>query len=166
MKKRCIVLAVALFLSVFQVQVAIAEGLVNLQRVREQPVNVLEYAKEGIDLGAVIFAKLLKTMSPVAVFNKENKEGVGGFEVTLIENFLHPRLRFVGGAVTEDKKPMGVLLGVELKLDLKGDLGRAISQFRPGVYWAQDQLWLGVSLGLGRPTIQPLAKEVAKEERS
>ena len=130
-----------------------AQELLSKQQIREQPVNALDYAWGLGDVGLTILMRLAKTMDPVALFNGE--VGVGGVEFTLVEHFLHRNVYLTGGWIVKDEKPRYVLYGIEAKLDLKGDLGKAISKFRPGVYWSQDKIWLGVSLELGgtRPKI-------------
>lgn len=124
-----------------------AQELLSKRQIREQPVNALDYAWGVGDIAWTILMRLAKTMDPVAVFDGE--VGVGGVEFTLIEHFLHKKLYFTGGWTIEDKKPRYALYGIELKLDLKGDLGKAISNFRPGIYWSQDKLWFGASLEIG-----------------
>lgn len=123
-----------------------AGELVNLQRIKEQPVNIFQYTKESVDVVAVILAKFLKTTNPVGLYSEEHT--LGGAEITLVEGFLHPKLNLVGGVTLKNKEPSHMLFGIELQLNLKGDLGRAISRFRPGIYWSDDKWWFGVSLAL------------------
>lgn len=130
-----------------------AEELVSLQKIRKRPVNVLEYAETSIDIGGTMLSKLLKTMDPVGLYNGKEKHGLGGAKITLLENFLHPKLNFIGGVTLKNKEPSRLLLGVELKLNLKGDLGKALSRFRPAILWSDDKWWFGVSLELRKPHI-------------
>lgn len=125
---------------------AMAEDLINKQLIKEQPVNVVDYAWGVGDVGITILMRLAKTMDPVALFNEET--GVGGVEFTLIDGFIHKNLYLTGGWVVEDGKPRHSLYGIEAKLKLKGDFGKALSKFRPGVYWSQDKIWFGVCLEL------------------
>lgn len=147
MAKKILTLLLAAALSLCTVsQTALAEELVNKQLIREKPVNVLTYTQETFDFGFEIFARLAKTMDPVGLFAE--KEGIGGVKVSLIEHFLHEKLYLTGGWTLKNKEPSHALLGIELKLDLKGDLGRAISKFKPGIYWSKDKWWFGISLEL------------------
>ena len=148
MAKKGLILLVVIA-SIFLFSSAVLAGeLVNLQEVRERPVNVLEYAEVGIDVGGMMFANLLKTMNPLGIYNVELKHGLSGVKLNLIEQFLHPKLNLIGGLTLKNKEPSHVLFGLELKLKLKGDIGRVLSKFNPGIYWCDDKWWLGASLRL------------------
>ena len=146
MVKKILVVSITVLLLLFGSS-AWAQELLSKQQIREQPVNALDYAWGLGDVGLTILMRLAKTMYPVAVFDGE--AGFGGVEFTLVEHFLHKNVYLTGGWIVKDEKPRYVLYGIEAKLDLKGDLGKAISKFRPGIYWSQDKIWLGVSLELG-----------------
>lgn len=148
MAKKGLIVLMVMALSFLFISVAPAGELVNLQRVRERPVNVLEYAEVGIDVGGTMLANFLKTTNPLGIYNLELKRGHSGVKLNLIEEFLHPKLNLVGGLTLKNKEPSHVLFGLELKLKLKGDLGRVLSKFRPGIYWCDDKWWLGASLSL------------------
>lgn len=128
-----------------------AGELVNLERIREEPVNIFKYAEVTINTGAVIFANFLKTTNPVGLCREGH--GVGGATITLVEGFLHPQVNLVAGATLKNKEPSRGLYGLELKLKFKGDLGATLSRFRPGIYWSNDEWWFGVSLNLRKFSI-------------
>lgn len=152
MAKKGLILLMIVALSLLFSSIASAEELVNLQEIREEPVNVLEYAEVGIKtsitVGAVMFAKLLKTMNPVGIYNMKLEHGLGGARINLVEEFIHPKLNLVGGVTLKNEEPSQVLFGLELKLKFKGDLGAALSKFCPGVYWCDGRWWFGASLDL------------------
>lgn len=151
MGKKILILLLALALSLCMFSsAALAEELVNLQKIKERPVNVLEYA----DVGAILFANFLKTMNPLGMYNIKLKHGLSGVKLNLIEEFLHPKLNLIGGWTLKNQEPSHVLFGVELKLELKGDLGRAISKFKPLICWSNDKWWIGLSLTLRKMSIQ------------
>lgn len=148
MAKKILIIALLLpLLLLFASGIGLAGELISKQVIEEQPVNVLDYAWGVGDIGLTILMRLAKTMDPVGIF--DGKVGVGGFEFTLVEQFIWKNLYLTGGWTVEDKQPKHGLYGIEVKLDLKGDLGEALSSFRPGVYWSQDKIWFGVSLELG-----------------
>jgi len=146
MAKKILIVSIMVLALLFNSN-AWAQELLSKQQIREQPVNALDYAWGIGDVGLTILLRLAKTMDPVGLFNGEI--GVGGVEFTLIEQFIWKNLYLTGGWTVEDEKPKHALYGVEVKLDLKGDLGKAISNFRPGVYWSQDKIWFGASLEIG-----------------
>ena len=146
-KKILVVLVTSVLVLFLASGIGLAQELLSKQQIREQPVNALDYAWGVGDVGLTILMRLAKTMDPVALFDGE--VGVGGVEFTLVEHFLHKNVYLTGGWIVKDEKPRYVLYGIEAKLDLKGDLGKAISKFRPGIYWSQDKIWFGVSLELG-----------------
>jgi len=148
MAKKILTLLMVMALGFLFSSAAPAGELVNLQKVRERPVNILEYAEVGIDVGGMMLANFLKTMNPLGIYNVELKRGLSGVKLNLIEEFLHPKLNLVGGLTLKNEEPSHALFGLELKLKLKGDLGKALSRFRPGIYWCDDKWWLGASLGL------------------
>ena len=143
-----LVMVMAMALSFLLCPIVSAQELVNLQKVRERPVNVLEYVEVGIDVGGTMLSNFLKTTNPLGIYNVKLKHGLSGVKLNLIEKFLHPKLNLVGGLTLKNKEPSHVLFGLELKLKLKGDLGRVLSKFRPGIYWCDDKWWLGASLEL------------------
>lgn len=124
------------------------DEILNLQRIREEPVNIFKYTKQTASVGAVLLAKFLGTTNPVGLYNGRDKHALGGAQITLIEGFLHPKLNLTGGVTLKNKDPSHVLFGIELHLKMKGKLGRALSQFHPGIYWADDKWWFGISLAL------------------
>lgn len=146
MKKWCVVLVVFLVLGL--AQGTLAKNLIDTQSIKQEPVNVLYYAYEGMDFGLTVLIRLLKTGKPIVMWNKENEQGVGGLSLVLIEGLLHERLDLVGGATMENEHPSHTFWGIEAKLSLKSDLGKTLSNFRPGVYWSQGKWWYGVSLAL------------------
>lgn len=148
MGKKGLILLMVIALSFLLISVALAEELVNLQKIRERPVNILEYAEVGIDVGGMMLSNFLKTTNPLGIYNVKLKHGLSGVKLNLIEEFLHPKLNLIGGLTLKNKEPSHVLFGLELKLKLKGDLGKVLSKFRPGIYWCDDKWWLGASLEL------------------
>lgn len=146
MAKKILILLIAVALSLLLSSRGRAEELIKKQLIREQPVNVLTYTQESFDFGFEIFARLAKTMDPVGLFAE--KEGIGGVKVSLVEHFIHEKLYLTGGWTLKNKEPSHALFGVEFKLDLKGDFGKALSKFKPGIYWSKDKWWFGVSLEL------------------
>jgi len=151
MMRKWLVPIMALLIVSLLSSVAWAGDLVNLEKIKKQPVNAFEYAEVVIDVGVVMFAQFLKTTNPLGLYR--DKHALGAAEITLVEGFLHPKLNLTGGITLKNKKPSHVLFGIELQLDLKGNLGRAISRFRPGIYWSDDKWWFGVSLTLRRMSI-------------
>ena len=136
-----------------------AEELVNKRLIEERPVNVLDYTYAAADAGWLILSRLAKTMDPVGFFpvgqKKEDlkngeERGLAGVELTLIEGFLHRKLYLTGGWTLQDNEPSLFFLGIELELELKGDLGQALSRVRPAVIWCDDRFWLGASIELGK----------------
>lgn len=148
MAKKGLILLMVMTLSFLFSSAVLAGELVNLQKVRERPVNVLEYTEVAIDVGGMMLANFLKTTNPLGIYNVELKQGLSGVKLNLIEEFLHPKLNLVGGLTLKNEEPSHVLFGLELKLKLKGDLGRVLSKFRPGIYWCDNKWWLGASLSL------------------
>lgn len=146
MRKWCLALLVMFLVTLGSS--AMAGDLIDLQAIREQPVNVLDYAYEGGRFGLMTLMQLLRTGKPVGMWNKENKDGVGGLGVVLIEGFLHERVDLVGGAIMEKEQPRHTFFGIEAKLSLKGQVGKVLSKFRPGVYWSEDKWWFGASVAL------------------
>lgn len=152
MRKWLVPIMVLLIVGLFG-SVAWAGELVNLEKIKERPVNALEYVEVAIDVGGMMLSKFLKTTNPVGLYNGKEKHGLGGAEITLIEGFLHPKLNLTGGVTLKNKEPSHVLFGIELQLNLKGGLGKALSRFRPGIYWSDDKWWFGVSLALRKMSI-------------
>jgi len=146
MKKWCVALLVMFLIAMGSS--AMAGDLVDTQAIREEPVNMMVYVDEGMDFGLTVLIRLLKTGKPTAMWNSENEDGVGGLGVVLVEGFLHERVDLVGGATMEKEQPRHTFWGVEVKLSLKGRLGKVLSKFRPGVYWSEGQCWYGASLKL------------------
>lgn len=153
MRRKFLITMVMVFLLLFPT-LAAADELMNLQAIREQPVNVFDLGKKTVDLGGVIVAKFLGTTNPVALYR--DKHGLGAAEITLVEGFLHPKLNLTGGVTLKNKEPSHVLFGLELHLKLKGDLGRLLSKFHPGIYWADERWWFGISLALRGLSTQPV----------
>jgi len=144
MKKLCVLLGVLLALVLIEESTWGAE-LASKEAIRQEPVNVIRYVEE---VGLPMLTRLLKTGKPTGMWNKENPKGVGGLGLTLIEGFLHKKLDLVGGAIMEKDKLRHTFWGIEAKLSLKGNIGKVLSKFRPGIYWSEDKWWFGVSLGL------------------
>jgi len=146
MKKWCAALLIMFLVTLGSS--AMGGDLIDTQAIRQEPVNVLYYVDEGLDFGLTVLIRLLKTGKPTVMWNRENEHGVGGLSLILIEGFLYERLNLVGGATMENEHPSHTFWGIEVKLSLKSDLGKILSNFRPGVYWSQDKWWYGVSLAL------------------
>lgn len=149
MKKLCVL--IVFLLPFLLVTGGIAAELIDTQSIKEEPVNVVQYASQ---VGLPILTRLLKTGKPTGMWNKENPKGVGGLGLTLVEGFLHKKVDLVGGAIMEKDKLRYMFWGVEVKLSLKGRIGKVLSKFRPGVYWSEDKWWFGISLGLSGMSTQ------------
>ena len=144
--KRRFLITMTMVLLLLIPTMATADELMNLQRIREQPVNIFDYTKKSVDVGGVILGKFLGTTNPLGLYRDEH--ALGAAEITLVEGFLHPKLNLTGGLTLKNKEPSHVLFGLELHLKLKGDLGRLLSQFHPGIYLVDKKWWFGISVAI------------------
>lgn len=142
---------ISMLLALVLIRPGVTKEVFDTQSIKEEPVNVLQYASQ---VGVPMLTRLLKTGKPTGMWNKENPKGLGGLGITLIEGFLHKNLDLVGGATMEKDKLRYTFWGIEGKLSLKGKLGKVLSKFRPGIYWSEDEWWFGISLGLSGMSTQ------------
>ena len=151
MKKWCVFLVVLLALALVS-SGAWAKDEIGLQslkaQVRKKPVNALQYTLDGVDMWLTYLMRIVKTGNPTSLWNWQKNRVEGGFGVTLIEGFLHKKVDLVAGATVEGNELRHAFYGVEVELEWKGRLGKALSRLRPGVYWSQNKWWLGVSIAL------------------
>ena len=151
MKKLCVFLAVLLAFSLAASTVGAEEG-VGIQslkaQIRKRPVSLFQYTIDSVDIWSAYLLKIVKTGNMTTLWNLKHKRTEGGFSVTLIEGFLHPKLDLVGGATVEKNELRHAFYGIEVELSIKGRLGKLLSRIRPGIHWSRDEWWIGASIAL------------------
>lgn len=137
--KVCIalVVVVSLVLGLASLGLAEDEKLINIRSIRKRPVNVLEYAEEGLDFGWETSLRVMRSNKLVFMLGKEMKAGL---EVTLIEGFGFKKAHLVWGSAVEADGN-----SIKLNSSLWGLEYELAPRLRLGLYWCDDRLYLGFS---------------------
>ena len=112
----------------------------EVQMIRDEPIDVPGYLKRRIDVGSELLAKFITTGSPI-VLMEDSTHGWTGIDFTFKNS---EKSKFSIGYIF-DWKGGGIYAGIRLKQILSKYNVPIVNQLEPGIVWYKDGVYFTIA---------------------